>query len=455
MMMSAVLLPLLLALPPLPLDTLPAAVRDRVTPAYQKAQADPASADAVGSVAMLLHAYDQLEAAEAWYREAARLDRAVFDWAYLLGVVHAERGHLVGAVDALRDAVEKRPRDLPARLKLGEVLLARGEVEPAGALYDEILKEHPESPQAHYGRGRVDAARGRPAEAAERFRRATEIFAGYGAAYYALGLACRDLARSDDAQAALRLYEAHRMEAPALEDPVLARVRQLKTGALARLTEGVRLGNEGDFEGALREHEAALEADPSLAQAHANLISLYGRARRWDKAEEHYRAAVALNPGLAEAHYDYGVVLVEQRRTREAAEAFERALAINPNYPAAHNNLGNMLEADGRTAEAESHYRAAIANDPTYRLARFNLGRVLVGQKKHAEAIAELEKTLEPRDADTPRYLYALAAAWVRAGDREKGLRFGRQAQEAAAALGQTELAATIARDLSRLEGPP
>jgi len=149
------------------------------------------------------------------------------------------------------------------------------------------------------------------------------------------------------------------------------------------------------------------------------------------------------------------VVLVQQRRPREAAEAFQRALAINPNYAAAHNNLGNMLEADGRTAEAESHYRAAIANDPTYRLARFNLGRVLVAQQKHAEAIAEFEKTLEPEDAETPRYLYALSAAWVRAGNREKGLRYGTQAQQKAESLGQTELAATIARDLRRLEGNP
>jgi len=463
-MLDAIPLALLLSLapagelppaPPLALDTLPAAARERVAAAHQRAATEPGSADAAGSVAMLLHSYDQLELAEAWYRRAVVLDPAAFDWAYLLGVVQAERGLQQDAARSLRDAVEKGPRDVPARLKLADVLLASGELDASAALYEELLKEHPESPQVHHGAGRVEAVRGRPAAAAERFRRATELFAGFGAAYYALGLAYRDLGRADDARAALQLYEAHRMEAPPLDDPVLARVRQLKTGPLARLAEGVRLGKEGDVEGARREHEAALQADPSLAQAHANLISLYGRLGRPAEAEEHYRAAVALSPGLAEAHYDYGVLLVQQRRTREAAEAFARALAINPNYAAAHNNLGNMLEAEGRTAEAESHYRAAIANDPTYRLARFNLGRVLVSQQKNAEAIAELEKTLVPEDDETPRYLYALAAAWVRAGDRAKGLQYGRQAQEKATARGQTELAATIARDLHSLEPGP
>jgi tetratricopeptide (TPR) repeat protein len=454
--MPAVLLPaLLLALPPLPLEALPAALRDRVAAAYRKAEADPASADASGSVAMLLHAHDQLDVAEPWYRHAAQLDPTVLDWPYLQGVVQAERGRYEEAARSLRDAVTKRPRDRPARLKLAEVLLARGDRDASAALYDEILKAHPDTPQAHHGAGRVEAARSRPAAAAQRFRRATELFPGYGAAYYALGLAYRDLGRADEARSALQAYEAHRLEAPPLDDPVLARVRQLKTGALAHLAEGVRLGKAGDLEGSIREHEAALEADAGLAQAHANLISLHGRLGRWDKAERHYRAAIALGPGLAEAHYDYGVVLVQQHRPREAAEAFQRALAVNPNYAAAHNNLGNMLEAEGRTVEAEGHYRAAIANDPTYRLARFNLGRVLVAQQKHAEAIAEMEKTLLPEDAETPRYLYALAAAWVRAGDREKGLRYGREAQRKAEARGQAELAATIARDLRNLEGNP
>jgi tetratricopeptide (TPR) repeat protein len=463
-MPNAILLALLLyaapaaeppALPPQALDTLPAAARERVAATYQRAAADPASAEASGSVAMLLHSYDQFDLAEAWYRRAAALDAAAFDWAYLLGVVQAERGRQEDAARSLRDAVEKRPRDVPARLRLADLLLALGDLDASAALCDALLKDHPDLPQAHHGAGRIEAARGRPAAAVEQFRRATELFAGYGAAYYALGLAYRDLARPEDARTALQLYEAHRMEAPPFDDPVLARVRQLKTGALALLAEGVRLGRDGDLEGARREHEAALAADPSLAQAHANLISIYGRLGQADKAEEHYRAAVALGPGLAEAHYDYGVLLVQLRRTREAAQAFERALAINPNYAAAHNNLGNMLEAEGRAAEAESHYRAAIANDPTYRLARFNLARTLVAQRKPAEAVVELEKTLVPEDDETPRYLYALAAAWVRAGDRAKGLEYGRQAQEKAAARGQTELAATIARDLRSLESSP
>ena len=74
--MPAVLLPvLLLALPPLPLDALPTAVRERVATAYQSAVADPGSARASGSVAMLLQAYDQFEVARRRrVQRSARLD---------------------------------------------------------------------------------------------------------------------------------------------------------------------------------------------------------------------------------------------------------------------------------------------------------------------------------------------------------------------------------------------
>jgi len=44
---------------------------------------------------------------------------------------------------------------------------------------------------------------------------------------------------------------------------------------------------------------AKQQLDRDQAQAHANLISLYGRARNWAKAEEHYKAVVASGVDVA------------------------------------------------------------------------------------------------------------------------------------------------------------
>lgn len=442
-------------LPSLPLAQYPPELAARVSEAVARAEKDKRSAAATGALCKLLHAYDQFESATACYRRARALDPAEFEWAYLDGVVHIRRGRPEAAVPALRDALRSRPRDLPARLKLADALFAGGDRDGSAALYEAILAENPRSPQALHGLGRVEAARGRTAAAAERFLEATRIFEDFGAAQYALALAYRDLGREDDARQRLALYQKHLLGAPPLEDPVLDQVRQLKGGALQHLAEGVRLGQADDVAGSVREHENALQADPTLAQAHANLISLYARLQRWEKAEEHYRAAIALAPGLADVHYDYGVALTHQGRTTEAAAAFRQALEINPHHAPAHNNLGTLLLGESRLNEAASHFRAALRNDPRHRLAGFNLGRVLVAQGKLTEAIEQLHRIVTPEDEETPRYLYALASAYVRAGDRVNGIRYAREARQKAEALGQAQLAASIDKDLRGLEQPP
>jgi tetratricopeptide (TPR) repeat protein len=444
-------------LPKVPLSELPAAVRERVAEAYRRAQEHPATAAAAGELAMLLHAYDQVGLAEAAYVRARALEPASFEWAYLSGLVLLRLGRQEAAIAALREAVALQPRAVAARVRLAEALLAAADVGGAAAQFRSLREDRPSLPQPHYGLGRVEAARGNAAAAAGHFEEACHLFEPYGAAHYGLALAYRDLGRDEDSRRHLQLYERHRLSAPPLDDPALERVLRLKTGAGAHLSEGVRLAGASDLEGAVREHLKALELDGQLAQAHANLVSLFGRLRRWNEAEEHYRAAIALAPGRAEAHYDYGVLLAEQGRRAEAAEAFGKALALSPRYAAAHHNLGLLLEAQGRVEDAAAHYRQAAAHQAGYRAARFNLGRALVALGRPREAAAELRQILTPEDSETPRYLFALAAALVRAGEREEGLAYARQARDKAEALGQTALVASIERDIRALEGsrPP
>ena len=440
----------------LPLDQYPPELRARVAAALRRTEQEPRDASAAGALGMLLHAHDQLEPAAVWYGRARGLAPGAFEWAYLEGVVQGRLGHNEAAAAAFADALETRPRYLPARLKRAEALLATGDLAASAALYGAILADEPRSPQARYGMGRVEAARGRTAAAAEHYLEATRLVEDFGAAQYALALAYRDLGREEEARSRLAIYQKHLLGAPPLEDPVLEEVLRLKEGAREHLAEGVRLGKVGDVLGSIREHERALADDPGLAQAHANLISLYGRQERWDQVEQHYRAAVALAPGLTDVHYDYGVALTRQGRARDAADVFRKALEINPYHARAHNNLGALLLEEGRFEEAAVELRAATANEPGFRLARFNLGRVLVAQGRLREAISELEKILTPEDEETPRYLYALGAACVRAGEREKGVARAQEARRKAEALGQAELVRSIDRDLRGLAaGPP
>jgi tetratricopeptide (TPR) repeat protein len=442
-------------LPAVPLDDLPEEARQRVGEAYRRARSRPDDVLAVGELAMLLHAYEQVGLAEGAYARARALDPGSADWPYLHGLVQARLGKAGAARESFAEAVARAPEAVAVRVRLGELLLAAGDLEAAAAHYDALVRDRPRLPQAHYGQGRIAAARGRSEAAAVHYQEACRLFEPYGAAHYALGLVFRDLGRPEEAQRHLTLYAQHRLTAPPLDDPAVDRVRARQTGAGVRLAEGVRRAQVGDLEGAVRAHLEALAIDAQLVQAHANLISLYGRARRFTEAEQHYRAAVAAAPGLAEAHYDYGVLLKDQGRRAEAAEAFRLALSFSPRYAQAHHNLGLLLEAEGRRPEAAEHYRQAVANQAGYREARFNLGRVLVALGQPREAAAELEQILTPETEATPTYLFALAAALVRAGERDRALQYARQAQQRAEAFGQHDLAATIARDIKGLEQAP
>jgi tetratricopeptide (TPR) repeat protein len=304
----------------------------------------------------------------------------------------------------------------------------------------------------YFGLGRVAAASGRHQQAVEHLQRALALFPEWGAAHYALALAYRALDRRDEAQRALARHAQYGARWPAVEDPVQASVATLRDDPRATLQRGIRLADLGDLEGAIAAHEAALAADPSLAQAHLNLISLYGRARNRAKAEEHYRAAVERGVELGDAHVDYGVLLAEQEKWDAAADAFRKALAINPLDARAHNNLGEALERQRQLDAALEAYGEAVRHQPTFRLARFNRGRMLIALGRNAEAVAELEKIVEPREAEAPRYLFALATAHVRAGRKDTGLKWATEAQRLALEHGQTELASAIARELARLQ---
>jgi tetratricopeptide (TPR) repeat protein len=440
-------------LPKLPLETYAPDIRAPIAKAYEDVQRAPRDASRNGTLGMVLYASEQYEAAVACFERAKVLDTADARWPYYLGRVQSHLSQHDLAVASLEEALRRRPGCLPARLLLAKSLLDAGRLDASRQLYEELVKEHPDAAEAHYGLGRIAAGRGEKAAAVEHLRKACELFPGFGAAHFALARAYRDLGEKEKAEEQLALYQKDTMGWPAVPDPFMTALVDLKTGAGARLEKGVQLAEAGQLQAAADETEAALAADPRLLPGHVNLIRIYGLLGRPEKAEQHYRAAVALDPNLAEAHYNYGVLLVAQAKSGEAEAAFRRALELKPDYAEAHNNLAYLLMTSGKLDEAAEQYRAAIASKPDFRDAHFNLGRILVNQGKVADAIDQLRQTLAPEDEKTPLCTYALGAAYARAGNRDEALKYMQQARDKAAARGQTELLSSIDKDLGRLTG--
>jgi tetratricopeptide (TPR) repeat protein len=410
--------PSLPSLPVLALDTYEAGIREPIAEAYRAVREQPNDAARNGRLGMLLYANEQYELAEPCFERARALAPGDAAWAYYLGRAQIYLARPEKAAAALRAALVLQPGYFPARLMLAKSLLDAGHEEESRSLYQQLVTEHPDTAEAYYGLGRIAAARGDTAEAVRYLEQASGLYAAFGAAHFALARAYRDLGQKDKAEAELVLYQKDKAGWPSVPDPLLASMLELKTGANALLRKGIELADAGDLKGAAEEHEKALAADPKLVRARVNLIRIYGTLGQPTKAEEQYRAAIAIDPSSAEAH----------------------------------NNYAFLLMTSGRLAEAAEVYRKALASQPDHRAAHFNLGRILVNQGLLAEAIEHFRQTLLPDDEEAPRYLYALGAAYARAGNREEALRFLREAREKATGRGQAELLASIERDLRALE---
>jgi tetratricopeptide (TPR) repeat protein len=441
-------------LPPLPhlvLDSYPHETREALVRSHQAATARPTDVDAVGALARTLHAWNQWGAAHETYERAQALAPKAFEWRYLDGLALQRLARHAEAAVRFDEALQRSPDYLPAKVYLAESLLDSGSLDRAAPLFDALRRQPASEPAAELGLGRIAEAGGDHGAAVTHLERAVALFPEWGAAYYTLALAYRAVGRMDEAQRALERHAQYGARWPALDDPVFATVSSLRHDAETELQRGLKLAEAGNLAGAIAAHESALARDSSIVRVHVNLISLYGRMREWDKAEQHYRAAVTLGFNLDEAHYDYGVLLGLQGKWAPAGDAYRQAIAINPRHAQAHNNLGEILERDRHLDEAAAEYRQAVDSQPAFRLARFNLGRMLIALGRQDEAIVELEPLTEPRDAEAPRYLFALATAHIRAGHRDEGIKWATDARQLALEHGQQELAAAIDRDLARL----
>jgi non-specific serine/threonine protein kinase len=163
------------------------------------------------------------------------------------------------------------------------------------------------------------------------------------------------------------------------EQARLANVRPVDPQAFELYLRGMHLwGSRSKTEAAIEMLERAVEIDPGLAAAHADLAKLYvwmffffapEEQAQWEpKARAAVDRALALDPDLAEAYIARGELIwtpsnhfPHERAIRE----FRRALMLKPNSSEAHLKLAMIYNHVGLFEEALGHVRRARAIDPT------------------------------------------------------------------------------------------
>ncbi len=428
-------------------DAFPESAREAVLPRLEALRSDPVDAQANGECGKFLHAHDQFDSAAALYRRAEVLSDGEFEWTYLLGVVEQESGSYESAVEAFRLSLTKRDY-VPAAIRLGEALASLERPREAQQAFEDALQIDRNQPAAYYALGRTLLELGELDEARALLTRAIGLSPNSRAAHYSLGLAYRDAGDDASAQRHLALAEKYPQEKPPIDDPVLSAVENISADEHYYLNLGRRLEERGRLTDAVAAYQRALEMNPQMAAAHANLVGTYGQLGQVENAEAHYSRAIEINSQLEELHNNWGVLQAMQERPAAAADAFRKSLGINPRSAEAHANLGIALMQLGDTKSAVEHLESALSTNPSHRSALLNLGRYELEAGRVPEAIAHLDRALQgPEDSRTAFILYSLAHAYGQSGMDRKAIEMAQSALVAAESFGVNELATQIRRE--------
>jgi tetratricopeptide (TPR) repeat protein len=119
--------------------------------------------------------------------------------------------------------------------------------------------------------------------------------------------------------------------------------------------------------------QKALSMDENLAEAHAAaaMLALYFDWD-WEAAGRSFDRALSLNPGDAMAHAQHGWLLVIMRRSDEAVQEIKKAQELDPLMPLYYAWSVGIHMTISRPDEALKEFSKALEIDPTNGLAYFH-----------------------------------------------------------------------------------
>lgn len=305
------------------------------------------------------------------------------------------------AASAAHEATRLAPDPAAARLVEAEARQAMGDAAGALPLWQAAVAAGPDQPRVWAAYAELAVARGRGAEALERFQERlgrlpsgenpdptlagiagwTALAAGHGdrAASYlettvgtgAEGAFAVALGRARLAVGDLTGAEAVARRAAAGGEPAAAE---------GTLLLGDVLREQGRAAGAREAYEKVLEVVPDHYAARVNLGVLTLQQGDAEAALELFQTAAADAPGFPEAWHNLGLAQRSLAHWEESKKAYETALQVDPRYTPSLKNLGVLIEKYlGRPGEALTYYDRyveAVPGDEEVRRWRKNAERL-------------------------------------------------------------------------------
>ena len=324
------------------------------------------------------------------------------------------------AIADIQRGLALEPRNLIFLKALGELYLAKNQLEDALRAYQQAVLVAPKDGDLYYSIARVQFGLGNTAAQAaaadEAIKKNTQLL---GDAYFLLGDAQQKQKKNVDAIAAYQRaiaakplsYQAYRNLAEIFrsESRYNEAIEIEKRALLLYPNDGYIYTDISWYYSLADRHEEAIQAAQSAIKilpqeymAYTNLCRAYNDTKQYPLAINACNSALKINPKDGETYFYLARAYDLSGRTAEATRNYSLAVKglaeaakADPTNSDTLYLLGNAYFSDNQRDRAIEAYNKCLELNPRFAKARLNLGRTLVLKKDKAGALVQYNELLK------------------------------------------------------------
>ncbi|MEO5722515.1 MAG: tetratricopeptide repeat protein, partial [Chthoniobacterales bacterium] len=293
--------------------------------------------------------------------------------------INLQSGNPAAAVSALEEVLKGRAGLRPAQLLLAEGYRATGRLDDAANIFQEQIKQSPETPEFYFFLGVIQQQQKKIEEARASFEKV-------------LTLAPENLL----ALSRLVELDLEQKDFPRAMGQVQSQLEKRPEVPALHFLQAKVLRAQKDSAGTEKALKKAMELDPKFLSAYEMLVSLYLEDDRLPEAIRQAEAVLSQNQKNEGAWMTLGLIYEKQKEYQKAADAYEKVLAVNESFIPALNNLAYLSAVHlNQLDKAYELAKKARTLDPVGPAISDTLGWVLFKRGDYQQAVILLQESLE------------------------------------------------------------